>query len=113
MNRKIAIVTGASRGLGKSAALHLAAKGVDLIITYHSKREEADKVVADIAVQGAKAVALQLDVSRSDSFAQFAAEVKPPCKHIGSATLLITWSTMPGRESTFLLPKPVSNNLTR
>lgn len=76
MNRKIAVVTGASRGLGKSAALHLAAKGVDLIITYHSKREEADKVVADIAVQGAKAVALQLDVSRSDSFAQFAAEVK-------------------------------------
>jgi len=76
MNRKIAIVTGASRGLGKNAALHLASRGVDLIITYHSQRQEADKVVAEIEAAGAKAVALQLDVSQSKHFAQFAEDVK-------------------------------------
>lgn len=76
MNRKIAILTGASRGLGKNAALHLAKKGVDLIITYHSQADEAEKVVAEIETSGAKAVALKLDVSQSDTFAAFAEEVQ-------------------------------------
>jgi len=76
MNHKIAIVTGGSRGLGKNTALRLASKGVDVIITYHSKREEADKVIAEIEAAGAKAVALQLDVSQSKTFVEFAANVK-------------------------------------
>jgi len=76
MANKIAIVTGGSRGLGKNTALRLASKGVDVIITYHSQRAEADKVVAEIEATGAKAAALQLDVSQSKTFAQFADDVK-------------------------------------
>ena len=76
MTHKIALVTGGSRGLGKNTALRLASKGVDVIITYHSKLEEADKVVAEIEAVGAKAVALQLDVSQSKTFVEFAVNVK-------------------------------------
>ena len=52
---KIALVTGGSRGLGKSMALELAKKGLDVILTYHSKQEEADKVVSEIEAMGNKA----------------------------------------------------------
>lgn len=75
MTTKIALVTGSSRGLGKSSALALAAKGVDLVLTYRSKQEEALAVVAEIEHMGARAVALQLDVADSASFAGFAAKL--------------------------------------
>jgi NAD(P)-dependent dehydrogenase (short-subunit alcohol dehydrogenase family) len=75
-HRKIAIVTGASRGLGKSTALHLAKKGVDVIVTYHTNAEEAIKVVAEIAAIGTKAVALQLDSSNSKTFDSFVEQIK-------------------------------------
>jgi NAD(P)-dependent dehydrogenase (short-subunit alcohol dehydrogenase family) len=73
---KIAVVTGSSRGLGKSTALNLAKKGVDVIVTYHSNAEEAAKVVAEIEAFGAKAVALQLDTGNTKTFNDFAAQVK-------------------------------------
>ena len=57
---KIALITGASRGLGKNTALSLAKKGVDAIATYHSNEQEANSVVAAIEAMGVKAVALQL-----------------------------------------------------
>ncbi|MDB5141744.1 MAG: short-chain dehydrogenase, partial [Mucilaginibacter sp.] len=47
-NNKIALVTGGSRGLGKNMALSLAKKGINVILTYHSKKEEAQAVVAEI-----------------------------------------------------------------
>ncbi|MEN0108413.1 MAG: SDR family oxidoreductase [Pseudomonas sp.] len=72
MTRKIALITGASRGLGKNAALHLAAQGVDIIGTYHSRRDEAQALVAQIEEAGGRAVMLQLDVGDSASFAAFA-----------------------------------------
>ncbi len=75
MHTKIAIITGASRGLGKSAALKLAQQGVDVILTYHSKQAEAAAVVAEIEKLGARAVALQLDVGNSQSFDAFTAQV--------------------------------------
>src|SRR3990167_8116615 len=75
MNRKIALITGASRGLGKNAALHLAAQGVDIIGTYNSKADEAQELVADIERLGARAVMLQLDVSESERFEAFATQV--------------------------------------
>jgi NAD(P)-dependent dehydrogenase (short-subunit alcohol dehydrogenase family) len=70
---KIAVVTGSNRGLGKSTALNLAKKGVDVIVTYHSNAEEATKVVAEIESLaqplgtriGAKAVVLQLDTANT------------------------------------------------
>ncbi|VUD65096.1 3-oxoacyl-[acyl-carrier-protein] reductase FabG [Thalassocella blandensis] len=71
MSSKIALITGGSRGLGKSAALHLAASGMDIILTYKSAKDEADKVVKDIEAHGQKALALQLDVADSSSFAAF------------------------------------------
>jgi NAD(P)-dependent dehydrogenase (short-subunit alcohol dehydrogenase family) len=73
---KIAIVTGSSRGIGKSTALKLAAKGVDIIVTYHSNAAEATNVVAQIEHLGAKAVALQLDTSNSKTFASFVEKVQ-------------------------------------
>jgi NAD(P)-dependent dehydrogenase (short-subunit alcohol dehydrogenase family) len=72
---RIAIVTGGSRGLGKSTALHLAKAGVGVILTYHSQPAEAEAVVRDIESMGQRAVALKLDVRASSGFADFAAQV--------------------------------------
>jgi NAD(P)-dependent dehydrogenase (short-subunit alcohol dehydrogenase family) len=73
---KIALVTGASRGLGKNTALALAKKGVDAIVTYRSSETEASRVVSEIAEMGGKAAALQLDTSSTKTFDEFAAQVK-------------------------------------
>ncbi|MFZ6679347.1 SDR family NAD(P)-dependent oxidoreductase [Undibacterium sp. Tian12W] len=73
---KIAIVTGASRGLGRNTALSIARKGGDVIITYHSRSDEAQAVVAEITAMGRKALALQLDVGNSAGFAAFAGKVR-------------------------------------
>ena len=73
---KIALVTGGSRGLGKSIALHLAAKGQDVILTYNSNLEQARDSVAQIEQSGRKAVALALDLSDHKSFDAFASRVK-------------------------------------
>jgi len=62
---KIALVTGGSRGLGKSMALHLAENGNDVIITYNTKKELANEVVKEIELKGQKAISLQLDVSET------------------------------------------------
>ena len=72
----VALITGASRGLGKSMALHLAERGVDSIITYRSGAKEAEEVVSQIKAKDRKAVALSLDVGKSASFAAFADTVK-------------------------------------
>ena len=83
---KIAIVTGGSRGLGKSMALSLAAQGRDVILTYRSKQAEAEEVVAAIEAQGRKAVALPLDVGDSASFGAFAEKVKETLKQAWDRT---------------------------
>lgn len=69
--QKIAIITGGSRGLGRNAVLSLARRGVRSLLTYHRNRAEADKVVALAGEAGAPAVALQLDVSKASTFADF------------------------------------------
>lgn len=68
---KIALVTGGSRGLGRDMALRLAEKGNDVIITYQSKKEAADLVVAEIEKMGQKAAALMLDTSDFDALDNF------------------------------------------
>ncbi|TDO28261.1 SDR family NAD(P)-dependent oxidoreductase [Sediminibacterium goheungense] len=73
---KIALVTGGSRGLGKSMAIELAKKGLDLIITYQQQKTEAEKVVADIAATGRKAVAVALDVAKAETFAGFTTTIQ-------------------------------------
>ena len=65
---KIALITGASRGLGRNTAISLARKGVDLIITYHSNHTEAAACVSEIQALGRNAVALRADTSDVRSF---------------------------------------------
>ena len=77
---KINIITGGSRGLGRSMALHLADKSQDSIITYHINKADAEAVVKEIETKGRKAVALQLDVSKAASFDAFVGEVKTALK---------------------------------
>ena len=76
MATKIALVTGGSRGLGKDMALSIARKGIDVILTYRSKKEEADQVVSSIEALGQQAVALALDMSNFSSLDGFVSEVK-------------------------------------
>ena len=71
MSDKLVLITGGSRGLGRNAALKLAQKGVDAIITWRQQQQEAEKVVEEIRALGQRAVALQLDVADVGSFADF------------------------------------------
>ncbi|EKO3533611.1 SDR family oxidoreductase [Vibrio fluvialis] len=76
MDSRIALITGASRGLGQNGALKLAKQGVDIILTYHSQAEQAQQVVTEIEALGRKAVAIQLDTGNISEFEPFVAEVK-------------------------------------
>jgi len=73
---KIALITGSSRGLGRSMAQRLAADGTDVIVTYRQNRTEAEAAVAEVERQDRRAVALQLDVGDVRSFAGFAGRVQ-------------------------------------
>ncbi|MBE9214093.1 SDR family oxidoreductase [Plectonema cf. radiosum LEGE 06105] len=75
-NTKIALVTGASRGLGKNTAFALAKKGIGVIVTYRSSEAEANSVVSEIEAMGSKAVAIQLDTSDTKTFDSFVEQVK-------------------------------------
>jgi len=75
MAKKIALVTGGSRGLGKDMALCLAKKGIDVILTYHTKKEEAEKTAAEIERMGQKAAVLQLNVEEVKSLDGFITQV--------------------------------------
>ena len=80
---KVALVTGASRGLGRNTAIALARKGTDVIGTYHSNKAEADGTVAAIEALGRKARMFQLDTGTVASFPAFAQELQQ--------TLQATW----------------------
>jgi NAD(P)-dependent dehydrogenase (short-subunit alcohol dehydrogenase family) len=80
---KIALVTGGSRGLGKNMALALAKKGIDVVLTYNTKKEAADKVVAEIQSLGQKAFAFQLDTSNIKLFDNF---IKQLTEHLQAQT---------------------------
>lgn len=68
---KIALITGANRGLGRNAAVSIATQGGDVVITYRNGEAEAHAVVEEIRQLGRKAVALQLDVSKVSGFKGF------------------------------------------
>jgi NAD(P)-dependent dehydrogenase (short-subunit alcohol dehydrogenase family) len=72
MPDQIAVLTGASRGLGRSIALHLARAGVAVVGTYHRSHDQADAVAAEIGAAGGRAVMLPLDVTQTASFGAFA-----------------------------------------
>jgi NAD(P)-dependent dehydrogenase (short-subunit alcohol dehydrogenase family) len=73
--RKIALITGASRGLGRSMATHLARAGIGIIGTYNNSKREADELAAEISDSGCKVAMLHLDVRGPGTFAPFAREV--------------------------------------
>jgi len=80
MAQKIVLVTGGSRGLGKNMVLQLAQKGLDVVLTYNSKKEEALEVVKEIEQYGRKASAVQLNVSDIASFDAFWTTVQQTLK---------------------------------
>ncbi len=72
---KISLVTGASRGLGRNTALSIARRGGDVVLTYRSRAEDAQAVVAEIQALGRKAVAFPLDTGKVAAFAPFAEQL--------------------------------------
>jgi NAD(P)-dependent dehydrogenase (short-subunit alcohol dehydrogenase family) len=80
----VAIITGGSRGLGRSTVLALAARGVDSILTYHANRSAADEVVALAEQAGAKAKAIQLDTANISAFVGFAEQVQQALNNWGA-----------------------------
>ncbi|HEY8901565.1 MAG TPA: glucose 1-dehydrogenase, partial [Chthoniobacterales bacterium] len=71
---KVAIVTGASKGIGASVAAHLAAEGAAVVVNYSSSKAGADRVVAEITAKGGKAVAVQANVAKPEDIARLVAE---------------------------------------
>lgn len=83
MNQKTAIITGGSRGLGKDMAINLSKAGVDIIFSYHSNVEEAQKVIREIEVIGQKAVAFPFDANTVESGQHF---IKKATDYLEEAT---------------------------
>jgi NAD(P)-dependent dehydrogenase (short-subunit alcohol dehydrogenase family) len=80
MENKIAMVTGASRGLGKDMALSLAKKGIDVIITYVNNKDDADGTVKAVEAFGRKSVALQLDLNNFKTLDNFISSLSTTLK---------------------------------
>src|SRR5580658_814902 len=76
LSGKVAVVTGASKGIGAEIARQLAGEGASVIVNYSSSRSGADKVVADITSKGGKAIAIQADVSKASDVKQLFAQTK-------------------------------------
>ncbi len=72
LTNKIALVTGGSRGLGRTIALEVAKNGADVVLTYRQRKEEAESVAAEIEAMGRKAAVMQIDVSDLKQFDSFA-----------------------------------------
>src|ERR1700719_2413438 len=73
---KVAVVTGASKGIGAAIALHLAAEGAAVVVNYASSKEGADRVVAQIKGKGGRAIAVQADVAKPADIRRLFAEAK-------------------------------------
>lgn len=89
LDGKVAVVTGASKGIGAGIAKHLAAEGATVVVNYSSSKEGADKVVDEITKHGGKAMAVQADVAKKKISIAFSLRRKT---HSDGSTF---WSTMP------------------
>src|SRR3981189_1243197 len=83
---KVAVVTGASKGIGAGIAKHLAAEGAAVVVNYASSKEGADQVVKEIAKRGGKALAVQGDVAKKADIQRLFAETK---KAFGRVDILV------------------------
>ena len=97
LKNKVAIVTGGSRGIGTAIAMELAKKGTKIVINYNSRKEMADKVVAEIEEIGGEAFAVQADVSVHSEAANL---VQEAVNHFGRVDILINNAGIT-RDSTF------------
>jgi len=86
LKNKVAVVTGASKGIGAGIAKALAAEGASVVVNYSSSKEGADRVVAEIAQNGGKAVAVQGDVAKASDVQRIFAETK---KAFGKLDVLV------------------------
>lgn len=86
LKNQVAVVTGASKGIGAAIAKALAAEGAAVVVNYSSSKEGADRVVAEIAGKGGMAIAVQSDVSRQADINRLFAETK---KVFGSLDILV------------------------
>jgi len=86
LENKVAVVTGASKGIGAGIAKGLAAAGASVVVNYASSKEGADKVVAEIVSNGGKAIAVQGDVAKSEDVQRIFAETK---KAFGRTDILV------------------------
>ena len=86
LNGKVAVVTGASKGIGAGIAKHLAAEGAAVIVNYASSKTDADKVVDEITKGGGKAVAVQGNVAKKAEVERLFAAAK---KAFGKIDILV------------------------
>src|SRR5947207_12276110 len=73
---KVAVVTGASKGIGAAIALHLAAEGAAVVVNYASSKEGAERVVSEIKGKDGRAIAVQADMSKEADIRRLFAETK-------------------------------------
>ncbi|RXH56663.1 SDR family NAD(P)-dependent oxidoreductase [Granulicella sibirica] len=85
VSRKIAVVTGGSRGIGRNTVVNLANRGVDIIFTFNTHREDAEAVLAEVSAIGAQAVALQLDAGNIGAFGAFVKDVENALSGLGQS----------------------------
>lgn len=83
---KVAIVTGASKGIGAGIAKQLAAEGASVVVNYSSSKEGADKVVSEITAKGGKAIAIHANVARQEDIERLFAETR---KEFGKLDILV------------------------
>src|SRR3954447_23858437 len=83
---QVAVVTGASKGIGAAIARHLADEGAAVVVNYAASKAGAEKVVADITGKGGKAVAVQADVAKPEDIRRLFAETK---KAFGGVDILV------------------------
>jgi NAD(P)-dependent dehydrogenase (short-subunit alcohol dehydrogenase family) len=81
-NRKIALVTGGSRGLGREMVKSLAQKGLDIVLTYHQNEAEANNAIHEVEAAGGKAIAIQLDTANTKGFENFKTKLTQQLKAV-------------------------------
>src|SRR5690349_6829563 len=86
LNNKVALVTGASKGIGASIAEHLAAEGASIVVNYANSKSEANAVVSRIVERGGKAIAVQANVSQQDDIERLFSETR---KAFGKLDILV------------------------